>query len=484
MDTAVVQLDHTLTDNDFYSVIPVASQYWSSGTVAPDDAHARFVGVQLRAQSLSTIFPVSFLGGAGNGYTAGASAVAGMDMVSCKPVPMFICNPFVGTPTAGRMIRLQFPDNNQWGPGNFGWLDTNAQGVDYAGAPNACGAGNMVTQGVAQSVAPACGRISNLVTETGNIANADDGINTRFDLYNASFGSCKTNALYAPATNVRAGYKPGANACNPVAPQPGAAGRELNMGLPFDNNMLVNGLPNPDPDPSNGLGNGQWACGNIDGTNTNNVGSLTPNNANSNFTLTVSDTAGISQGMPVVDMTNPANPIVFGYAATPNQNGNPPPVVTPTTVLVTPTQFGYAIPSSIRFDGYWSTNFGAAAPPPNCNNGLNLAQPTASRDSVYQYEITNNLVNTASMGGETGGTPFCSTQTPNADRRYIDVAVVDCPTPLNGKQFGLHAAAIWKFFLTVPVASNQGPIFGEYHSTEPPPGAGNPNFFYEVQLYR
>ena len=94
MDSATVQLDHILTDNDFYSVIPVASQYWSSGTVAPDDAHARFVGVQLRAVSMPTFFPVSFLGGAGNGYTAGASAVAGNDLVSCKPVPMFICNPF------------------------------------------------------------------------------------------------------------------------------------------------------------------------------------------------------------------------------------------------------------------------------------------------------------------------------------------------------------------------------------------------------
>ena len=121
-----VQLDHAPSNNDFYSAIPDASQFFTSGTVAADDAHARFVGVKVQAVSKSTIFPVTFLGGGTNGYTVGASAVAGMDLVSCKPVPMFLCNPFesAGTLCHGKSIQLQFAGNAQYGPGNFGWLDT------------------------------------------------------------------------------------------------------------------------------------------------------------------------------------------------------------------------------------------------------------------------------------------------------------------------------------------------------------------------
>jgi Flp pilus assembly protein TadG len=463
-----VQLDHAPSNNDFYSAIPGASQFFTSGTVAPNDATARFVGLQVRAVSKATIFPVTFLGGGTNGYTVGASAVAGMDLVSCKPVPMFICNPFEtggGTPVAGDMIQLQFAGNSQYGPGNFGWLDTTAQGVDYAGAPNACGAGNMVTQGVAQQTAPACGRISNIVTQTGNVANADDGINTRFDLYRASFNGCKGNSLYQPASSVRKGYKPGGSACNPTAPQPGAAGTQLNMGFPVDNNMLSNGLPN-----SLVTGNGQWSCGNIGTTTT---GGNTGNNLNNNFTLGVGSTTGVSQGTPVSQAGT-----VFGYVATPNMNPSTPPVVTSSAVLITPTVRNFAIDPNlpITFDGYWATNFPGTPIPTDCANG------TASRDSIYQREIA--LASTASLGGESGA-PACSTATPNPDRRYIDVAVVNCNAagPLNGTQSGLHPIAIWKFFLTAPVQSSQGPIFGEYVTTEPPPARGT-SFFYDVQLYR
>src|SRR5262245_36811017 len=84
----------TLNTPVFYETLPAANQYFSSGTVSPDDGHARFVAVTL-SHSMSTIFSVSFLSpGAANSYTGGAQAVAGSDTVSCNDTPVFICNPF------------------------------------------------------------------------------------------------------------------------------------------------------------------------------------------------------------------------------------------------------------------------------------------------------------------------------------------------------------------------------------------------------
>jgi hypothetical protein len=492
-----VQLDHALTDNDFYSVIPVASQFFTSGTVAPDDEHARFVGVRVQAVSLSAIFPVSFLGGATNRYTAGASAVAGSDLVSCKPVPMFICNPFEtggGTPAPNKLIRLQYADNDQYAPGNFGWLDTMKQGVDYAGVADRCGSGNQVPQALAQSTPPACGRISNVVTETGNIAVADDAINTRFDLYPpGSFNGCGTDLRYGPASNVRKGYLPNpGNACrqDPIYPKNDPFNRQLlggdyrARGFPLDSNMIT---ATGTPDTSVPVGTGTWACADrpLPATNSTPISSSKVQGQDQ-ITLPFTSTAGVFQGMAVNGGGIPTGTSVSN---------------TPNVIGVTSTSVTIAVPSpvtvnagqTINFQGYWSTAHpvgtpGNSIPPVDSTDPLNVkrcADNNISRDFVYNYEIDNGLLNDTLTGGAVGG-PTCGTASPNRDRRYMDVAVVNCNAagPLQGKEFGLHPIAIWKFFLSTPVNNNKGPIFGEYHSTEPPPGPGNPNFFYEVQLYR
>src|SRR5712692_1450522 len=52
----------------YYETLPQANTYFSSGTVSPDDGHARFVAVTL-THTMNTIFPVSFLSsGAANSY--------------------------------------------------------------------------------------------------------------------------------------------------------------------------------------------------------------------------------------------------------------------------------------------------------------------------------------------------------------------------------------------------------------------------------
>ena len=103
-----------------------------------------------------------------------------------------------------------------------------------------------------------CFAVSGIDTQTGNIANANDGINTRFDLYQRQLQLCKNNPFYGPASNVRKGWTPGngANgACNPdqqpilpggqVPPVP--FGNYRAMGFPLDNNMITNGVASSDP---------------------------------------------------------------------------------------------------------------------------------------------------------------------------------------------------------------------------------------------
>src|SRR5262249_40656586 len=148
------------------------------------------------------------------------------DTITCHQTPMWICNPFeqdgddYATAT-GRMtnpsikfMQLQLaPNNAQYSPGNFGWVRPN---FDTSGG---CGAGQPTTQTVSRSRPQQCFAVSGIDTQPGNIANANDGINTRFDLYSASFNSCKNNSLYGPSTDVRKGWTPGNGqngACNPT----------------------------------------------------------------------------------------------------------------------------------------------------------------------------------------------------------------------------------------------------------------------------
>src|SRR5262249_2331963 len=147
--------------------------------------------------------PVSFLrSGGANAFTTRATAVAGRDQLSCRQTPMWICNPYetagmtyeqataaIENPTHKFMQLPLAPNNTHYSPGNFGWVRPNFdthQGVF-------CGAGQPTTQTVSRSRPQQCFRISGIETKPGNIANANDGINTRFDLYNASFNSCKTD---------------------------------------------------------------------------------------------------------------------------------------------------------------------------------------------------------------------------------------------------------------------------------------------------
>ena len=503
MGVTNVQLDHPVDNNDFYESIPVASQYFTSGTVARDDGHARFVGITLKSVSLSTIFPVTFLGGGTNGYTAGASAVAGMDEVSCKITPLFVCNPyetanmtydqataelFKSSNIGNKMFILQFAANKQYFAGNFGFLD-NSQFVDKG----SCGSHNTVAQALAQEGNTACFVQNAVDTQTGNVAPADEALNTRFDLYSNSFNNCDKDPNYPPAPNVRKGFlKQGGNACNqnPIYAKNDALDREVlggnyaARGFPLDSNMIKSDGINffGTPDTSVISGNGNWACSNSQQDTTATVSSVQVKGQDQ-ITLPLSSTAGIFQGMAVHG----------GGIATGTTVNN-----TASVINVTPTNVTIALNSAltvnsgetITFQGYWSTAHpGGASPPVDTVAGTSCANNNISRQFVYQDEITRNLLGDTITGGAVGG-PTCSSQTANSgsDRRFVNVATLNCLNlikegyKLTGSSPNLPVAAFVKYFLTIPVENAQGPIYAEYGGVVKA-GAGS-NLYYQVQLYR
>ncbi|PBB89744.1 hypothetical protein CK215_26010 [Mesorhizobium sp. WSM3864] len=138
---------------------------------------------------------------------------------------------------------------------------------------------------------------------------------------------------------------------------------------------------------------------------------------------------------------------------------------------------------------YWSTNFGGTSYPSSWNT------TTPTRYQVYKYEIANNLVGTASAGGEVG-TPPSSCQPPvtTVDRRLLYGAILNCNAleaagnDLNGNSTNLPVEAFASFFLTEPVpgANAGGSVFVELVDITGRSGQGTLDSFLrdEAQLYR
>jgi Flp pilus assembly protein TadG len=420
--------DVTLGTPVFYETLPQADVYFSSGTEASEDGFARFVAVTL-THTMDTIFPVSFLNPGGtNSYTAAAHAVAGFDQVACKYTPMFICNPFEQTGdtydeatdrllNAGtsQLIALQSLDqggSSQYSPGNYGFLQSST-----LQATGTCGAGNAVTQAVAQSRPPVCFNQSSVNFHPGAISNANDAINTRFDIFDKSFGNCEKNSLYPPAPNVRKGY---------LAHQNGANG-------PLDWCKA---------DPCDGSASGSLCYPN--------PSAVWPSGGNP------------AMGFPL-DLNAPISP----------GNG----------IWNCSQYWGVAHPNAL----------GSA--PTGCTTTA-----TISRSSVYQYEITNGFVSDLSPGVQVttqgkqvqvqeSGSPKCSTTPPDADRRNLYVAIINCRAlqnlgySLSGSATNVPVVAFGKFFLTVPVPTNLSAIYAEFEGIVTP-GDSGAALYYQVQLYR
>lgn len=220
----------TVTSVRYLATLPasdnsaITSVLCSSSCTSANSIAARYVEVTVAPVTIATILPASIFGGA-NSVTAGASAVAGSDGVSCGLTPIFICNPFEQSGDTyaqatqrlqaasadpvwhRRLLRFADGDNNSgtWGPGDFGYLVPEPGTLPSDGCfPSA---GNNIGTAMAMARPLVCVRQNGVDLQPGNTTAAIDGLNTRFGLYGNSMAeSCKTT--YPPDVNVRKGYVP------------------------------------------------------------------------------------------------------------------------------------------------------------------------------------------------------------------------------------------------------------------------------------
>ena len=417
----------TVSSIRFLSSIPASDNTTISAVLCTNacttaqSIQARFVEVTVQPVSMPTIMPVQFLGSA-NSVTAGASAVAGMDQISCGLTPMFICNPFeqpgdtydqatqrieqadADPAFKRRLIRLA--DSNApgasgtWGPGDFGYLFPEPGSLP---TDSCFPGGQEIGRAMAIARPLICVRQNGIDLMPGNPTAALNGLNTRFGKYASgplSNAACKT--AYPPDQNIRTGFIPQGGGPNSWCSDNNADGQVTGAGI-------------------------DWPPG--------------PNN-----TALPADSCLLGQ--------NNCSPI-YNMGA-----------------------------DSWNCEAYW-----AAAHPLRSGEkpaGCTAVTTTMSRYDMYVQEITNGWHNDAAATTpfETG-VPQCPGAPPTANRRLMDVAIVNCgssPVPIQSNATNVPVAAFGRFFLThaVPTAGQTKP-YAEFRGILQR-GAGI--VYDQVQLYR
>ncbi|RWX06849.1 hypothetical protein EHI42_31270 [Rhizobium hidalgonense] len=193
-------------------------------------SEASYAWVIAKPQAMQTIFPVP-VGFTRNTINIAADAVAVYHASACDITPIFICNPYEPagntSPAAneqaaadlhtnfaagnlyGRQIEMNSTSSSSPGPGNFGFLRT----------PLGNGA-SVMADALATGNPGACYTKDKLDTETGAMAGpVEDGVNTRFGIYQGSFKGLRSDGRYRPAQNVRSAQKQtGQNGCKAYDP--------------------------------------------------------------------------------------------------------------------------------------------------------------------------------------------------------------------------------------------------------------------------
>ena len=216
------------------------------GNVTTDPLLAHYVEVSVSPVTLNTIFPISLAAGQSTA-TGRAKSVAGFDAAVCQFTPMFICNPWEGTGTSifdavadpalrRRQIKLQSGNGgtSQYFPGNYGWLSS----------PTIANGATGLRDALASVTPSACFIQNGVDQQTGNIANADDALNVRFDLWAGPYNNANSNAAYRPSLNVRKGYTVGSGkngACNPSASSPNTNKLGQDSAFPYSGGRMGNG---------------------------------------------------------------------------------------------------------------------------------------------------------------------------------------------------------------------------------------------------
>ena len=190
-------------------------RFWqdrNATTAATSDANAHFIEVDVDVRTVDyALTPVTgLLSGSLN-----ASALAGLGSSICKVPPVFMCNPAESTdPTftvsnyIGKGMRLIANDGGgNYGPGNFGYLQTNAGNGAQATAQTL---GRVEIPGD-------CVGVDDVTTKPGEQVSVLDALNTRFDIYDNGLNqACGVgNSLCPPSANSRKDlmHKGGAGNC-------------------------------------------------------------------------------------------------------------------------------------------------------------------------------------------------------------------------------------------------------------------------------
>jgi Flp pilus assembly protein TadG len=503
----------------FFSALPAASA-GIGGTAATGDGDSKYVSVTVAAQTVPTIFPLSFLNTAAvNNFSAGASAVAGnAGIAACGVAPIFICNPYEdpsGSMTDAQataalytafatpsILQRQFKLNRtNTSPGHFGWLQTE----------DGCNNSSCMRTHIASETG-ACYNTTGVTLATGNHNSVEQFFDTMFDIYsqNPSPGVSGN----APSINVRKGYLPGthANAADWCRSGPADA-NPTNTALTYPSDLTS--------------------------------GKVTHN---SNSVSSVANTAGVVSGEPIVDSkgylgSTSASPTtvtgVSGSTVTVSNNASNTNGADGLTIEWTatglPEDTSFPNLGGIEGNGqwdcanYWGINHTSGPAPAAVGAALGgtcgtPAQTTVSRYQIYRYEISLGSSsggindwsgrNGWSSNGQTdaqgvhnpagayqteNGAPYCAaasgvsgvdTTTGGLDRRNIIVPIINClaQTALGNITGGntdpnVPVAGFAKFFLTQPYSEfSDGNLYGEMTGTVN--SLDNVQIFNLVQLYR
>ena len=193
---------------------------------AQASAQATFVMVEATTEVENFIvFPIAATLSPGIATQASVApqAVAGFTSVICNIPPLAICNPFENpggggsfTPIIGQQIQL-VPGNQgeQWAPGNFGFLQVppDAGGALCSGGENSAARQRCVFSLRDPNTRCVSTRVS---TSPGRRESIQNGINTRFDIYEPPLS--RTDPNTPPAANVTKGIQFTGNNCRVSGP--------------------------------------------------------------------------------------------------------------------------------------------------------------------------------------------------------------------------------------------------------------------------
>ena len=222
----------SIPENDYNSVTS------SDEALTPSDAN--YVEIKLKSEEVETLFPTSILKKMTD-TTLSARSIAGLEQSIQGGAPIFVCNPHENSnisiyeamedPNFRRKqikLKAQGKGNVQYGPGNFGWLDT----FDGKGGASA------LEEAIALDIPNTyISKTAGVYLRPGNIASMRHAVNTRFDIYEGSFKNKKNDPRYAPAKNVTKGYTAKAKVCLQTSADLGLA--EVNAAIDANINSNI-----------------------------------------------------------------------------------------------------------------------------------------------------------------------------------------------------------------------------------------------------